>query len=101
LDEIPQLLNVLQGDMSIIGPRPERPKIIEDLMRDIPYYSRRLKVKPGITGWAQIMGVYDSSVADVYIKLKHDFYYIENMSILLDLKIIFMTLRVMLRGGGH
>ena len=58
-------------------------------------------MKPGITGWAQIMGVYDSSVADVHIKLKHDFYYIENMPILLDLKIIFMTLRVMLRGGGH
>ena len=101
LDEIPQLLNVLWGDMSIIGPRPERPKIIEELMRDIPYYSRRLKVKPGITGWAQIMGVYDSSVADVHNKLKHDFYYIENMSILLDLKIIFITLWVVLRGGGH
>lgn len=101
LDEIPQLLNVLSGDMSIIGPRPERPKIIEDLMRDIPYYSRRFKVKPGITGWAQIMGVYDSSVADVHNKLKHDFYYIENMSILLDLKILFMTLWVVIRGGGH
>jgi exopolysaccharide biosynthesis polyprenyl glycosylphosphotransferase len=100
-DEIPQLINVLQGNMSIIGPRPERPKIIEELMRDIPYYSRRLKVKPGITGWAQIMGVYDRSVDDVHNKLKHDFYYIENMSILLDLKIIFMTLWAVLRGGGH
>mgnify|MGYP006099197343 FL=1 len=101
LDEIPQLLNVLRGDMSIIGPRPERPKIIDDLIREIPYYSRRLKVKPGITGWAQIMGVYDSNVADVHTKLKHDFYYIENMSLLLDLKIIFMTLWVVIRGGGH
>jgi len=100
-DEIPQLLNVLWGNMSIIGPRPERPKIIEELVRDIPYYPRRLKVKPGITGWAQIMGVYDRSVDDVHNKLKHDFYYIENMSILLDLKIIFMTLWVVLRGGGH
>jgi len=99
-DEIPQLLNVLRGDMSIIGPRPERPKIIEELMKDIPYYSHRLKVKPGITGWAQIRGVYDRNVDDVHNKLTHDFYYIENMSILLDLKIIFMTLWVVTRGGG-
>ena len=88
LDEIPQLLNVLNGDMSIIGPRPERPKIIESLISNIPYYSHRIKVKPGLTGWAQIMGVYDSSVADVHTKLKHDFYYIENISMLLDFKII-------------
>ena len=101
LDELPQLINVLKGDMSIIGPRPERPEIIEELMKNIPYYSRRLKVKPGITGWAQIMGAYDSSVADVNNKLKHDFYYIENMSILLDLKIIFITVWVVLRGSGH
>ena len=87
--------------MSIIGPRPERPEIIEELMQDIPYYSRRLKVKPGITGWAQIMGVYDRNVDDVHNKLKHDFYYIENMSILLDLKIIFMTLLAVFRGGGQ
>jgi exopolysaccharide biosynthesis polyprenyl glycosylphosphotransferase len=100
-DEIPQLLNVLWGNMSIIGPRPERPKIIEELVRDIPYYPRRLKVKPGITGWAQIMGAYDRSIGDVHNKLKHDFYYIENMSILLDLKIIFMTLWAVLRGGGN
>jgi len=100
-DEIPQLLNVLWGDMSIIGPRPERPEIIEELIKDIPYYSRRLKVKPGITGWAQIMGAYDRSVGDVHNKLKHDFYYIENMSILLDLKIILRTLWAVLRGGGH
>ena len=87
--------------MSIIGPRPERPKIIEELLRDIPYYTHRLKVKPGITGWAQIMGVYDRNIGDVHNKLKHDFYYIENMSILLDLKIIFMTLWAVLRGEGN
>ena len=69
-------------------------------MKDIPYYSHRLKVKPGITGWAQIRGVYDRNVDDVHNKLTHDFYYIENMSILLDLKIIFMTLWVVTRGGG-
>ena len=101
LDEIPQLLNVLRGDMCIVGPRPERPQIIDDLVQDIPYYSRRLKVRPGITGWAQIMGVYDSSVADVHNKLKHDFYYIENMSLLLDIKIIFLTVWAVFRGKGY
>ena len=100
-DEIPQLLNVLRGDMCIVGPRPERPQIIADLLQDIPYYTHRLKVKPGITGWAQIMGVYDSSVADVHNKLKHDFYYIENMSLLLDIKIIFLTVWAVFRGKGH
>ena len=101
LDEIPQLFNVLYGTMSIIGPRPERPEIIENLMTNIPYYSRRFKVKPGLTGWAQIMGVYDVSVADVHNKLKHDFYYIENMSIFLDMKILILTLFAVLRGKGR
>ena len=101
LDEIPQLFNVILGEMSIIGPRPERPEIIGQIMKDIPYYSRRYKVKPGITGWAQIKGVYDTSLTDVKNKLKHDFYYIENMSLFLDLKIIFLTLIVVLKGKGH
>ena len=101
LDEIPQLLNVLYGTMSIIGPRPERPEIIENLMTNIPYYSRRFKVKPGLTGWAQIMGVYDVNVSDVHIKLKHDFYYIENMSIILDIKILILTILAVLRGKGR
>ena len=101
LDEIPQLLNVLYGHMSIIGPRPERPEIIKKLIKEIPYYSRRYKIKPGLTGWAQIMGVYDSSVADVRTKLKQDFYYIENISILLDLKIILITIFIILKGKGR
>ena len=101
LDEIPQLLNVLYGNMSIIGPRPERPEIMKNLMMNIPYYSRRLKVKPGLTGWAQIMGVYDVSVADVHNKLKHDFYYIENISIFLDIKILILTIVAVLRGKGR
>ena len=101
LDEIPQLLNVLYGHMSIIGPRPERPEIIKRLIEEVPYYSHRLKVKPGLTGWAQIMGIYDSSIADVKSKLKLDFYYIENMSLLLDLKIIIITFIIVFKGRGR
>jgi exopolysaccharide biosynthesis polyprenyl glycosylphosphotransferase len=101
LDEIPQLLNVFYGHMSIIGPRPERPEIIESLIKEVPYYSHRLKVKPGVTGWAQVKGLYDSNITDVKSKLKLDFYYIENMSILLDLKIIFITIIIVLKGKGR
>ena len=101
LDEIPQMLNVFYGHMSIIGPRPERPEIIENLIKEVPYYAHRLKVKPGLTGWAQVMGIYDSSIADVKSKLKLDFYYIENMSLLLDLKIIIITLIIILKGRGR
>ena len=101
LDEIPQLLNVLYGHMSIIGPRPERPEIIEEIIREIPYYTRRLKVKPGLTGWAQIKGGYDETIDDVKNKLKLDFYYIENISILLDIKIILKTLFIVLKGRGQ
>ena len=101
LDEIPQLLNVLYGHMSIAGPRPERPEIIDSLLMEFPYYARRFKMKPGLTGWAQIMGAYDCSVADVRAKLKHDFYYIENMSILLDMKIIFATFFIIIKGKGQ
>ena len=101
LDEIPQLYNVLKGQMSIVGPRPERPQIIELLTKEIPYYTHRMKVKPGITGWAQIRGVYDTDLKDVYIKLKHDFYYIENMSIFLDFKIVFLTVWVVINGRGQ
>ena len=101
MDEIPQLLNVLYGQMSIVGPRPERPEIIDKLILEIPYYTRRYKMKPGLTGWAQVMGAYDNSVADVRTKLKQDFYYIENMSILLDMKIVFMTILIIFKGKGQ
>ena len=101
LDEIPQLYNVLKGQMSIVGPRPERPQIIEVLKEKIPYYTRRLKVKPGITGWAQIKGHYDKGLKDVYIKLKNDFHYVENMSIFLDIKILFITVWIILKGKGQ
>ena len=100
-DEIPQLYNVFKGQMSIVGPRPERPPIIEELIKEIPYYKHRMKVKPGITGWAQINGNYDTSLEDVYIKLKHDFHYIENISIFLDIKILFWTTLLIIKGRGH
>lgn len=101
LDEIPQFFNVLIGDMSIVGPRPERPFFVNELEHSIQFYSRRLIVKPGITGWAQIKYKYDETIEDVREKLRYDLYYIENMSVLLDLKIIVQTLLVGLRKKHH
>ncbi len=100
-DELPQLWNVLIGDMSLVGPRPERLHFVEQLNKKFPYYYRRLAVRPGITGWAQVKGNYDSSLEDIRRKLKDDFFYIENLSIRLDLKILLMTVRVVLSGKGH
>lgn len=99
-DEIPQLLNVLRGEMSLVGPRPERPYFVGQLMQEIPLYSRRLNVKPGITGWAQTKHTYDASLDDVREKVKYDLYYIENMSLTLDLKILARTILVALTGSG-
>lgn len=101
IDEIPQFINVLKGDMSVVGPRPERPFFVEKLSKEIPYYKRRLKVRPGITGWAQVKHKYDESIEDVKIKLRYDLFYIENMSIRMDLKILFRTIFVVLFGKGH
>lgn len=101
IDEIPQLINVLKNDMSIVGPRPERPYFVEMLSKEIPYYYKRLSVKPGITGWAQIKHKYDSSLHDVREKLKYDFYYIENMSLKLDFKIMVNTFLVIILMKGH
>jgi exopolysaccharide biosynthesis polyprenyl glycosylphosphotransferase len=101
IDEIPQMINVLKGEMSLVGPRPERPYFVEMLSKEIPYYKRRLKVRPGITGWAQVKHKYDESIEDVKIKLRYDLFYIENMSLRMDFKIIFRTIFVVLFAKGH
>jgi exopolysaccharide biosynthesis polyprenyl glycosylphosphotransferase len=101
LDEIPQVINIFRGDMSFVGPRPERPIFVEKLANEIPLYKRRLKVRPGITGWAQVKHKYDETVEDVKVKLRYDLFYIENMSLRMDLKILFKTIFVVLFGKGH
>jgi sugar transferase (PEP-CTERM system associated) len=100
LDELPQLWNVVRGDMSIVGPRPERPEFVELLAQQIPYYRQRLAVKPGITGWAQINHKYGDSALDAMIKLEYDLYYIKHLAPALDFYIIFHTLKVMVLSKG-
>ncbi len=101
LDEIPQMINVLKGDMSLIGPRPERPVFVQTLSREIPLYQRRLKVRPGITGWAQVKQKYDETIDDVKKKVQYDLFYIENMSLRMDFKILLNTAYHVLRGRGR
>lgn len=96
LDELPQLVNVLRGEMAIVGPRPERPEFVKTLSEQIPYYGQRHCVKPGITGWAQINHKYGDTLEDTIIKLEFDLYYIKNLAFSLDTYIMFHTLRVML-----
>jgi len=101
LDELPQLYNVLRGDMNIVGPRPERPTIFAQLRDDIPQYAMRQRVKPGITGWAQVNQAYDSCIDDVKNKVRYDLEYVRSQSLTHDLRIMSMTLPVMLfRRGG-
>jgi len=100
LDEVPQFINVLRGEMSLIGPRPERPNFVARLSDEIEGYSRRLEVKPGITGLAQVSGGYDSSLSTVKEKIEYDLYYIDNWSFWSDIKILFRTVAVVLTGRG-
>lgn len=100
IDELPQLYNVLKGDMSLIGPRPERPFFVEDLTRQIPYFSERHRVRPGITGWAQINYPYGASIDDAKEKLSYDLYYIKNFSILFDVLILLATIQTVLWNKG-
>lgn len=101
IDELPQLFNVLRGEMSLVGPRPERPEFVRKLKEIIPYYSERHFVKPGVTGWAQVRYPYGASVDDAIEKLRYDLYYIKNMSLILDLRIIYKSIFVVLfqKGG--
>jgi sugar transferase (PEP-CTERM system associated) len=100
IDELPQLLNVLRGDMSFVGPRPERPQFVQELAREIPYFELRHHVKPGITGWAQVCYPYGASIDDAREKLQYDLYYLKNYSLFLDLMIIVQTLQVVIWGKG-
>ena len=100
LDELPQLINVLRGEMSLVGPRPEQPAIVETLESEIPYYSQRHTSRPGITGWAQIKYGYGGTVEETRIKLEHDLFYIKHLSLALDLAIMFETGKVLLSGRG-
>ena len=102
IDELPQIVNVLQGDMSFVGPRPERPCFVQSLAADIPFFAERHRVRPGITGWAQINYPYGASIEDARAKLSYDLYYIKNFSFLFDLLIILSTAKaVFLNGGGR
>jgi sugar transferase (PEP-CTERM system associated) len=100
IDEIPQMINVLKGEMSFVGPRPERPYFVETLKQNIPYYDLRHSVKPGITGWAQICYRYGDSEKDAVEKLQYDLYYIKHMSPIFDLQVIFETFKVIVFGWG-
>jgi sugar transferase (PEP-CTERM system associated) len=100
LDELPQLFNVLKGEMSVVGPRPERPEFVKTLVEQIPYYRQRHAVRPGITGWAQINYKYGDTLEDTIVKLEYDLYYIKHISFSLDMYIIFHTLKAMLLSRG-
>lgn len=100
LDELPQLFNVLKGDMSFVGPRPERPEFIKKLAEAIPYYEERHRVKPGLTGWAQVCYSYGDTEEDAIQKLQYDLYYVKNYSALLDLLILLQTAEVVMLGKG-
>jgi len=101
VDELPQILNVLRGDMGFVGPRPERPEFVQQLIKNLPYYNERHNVKPGLTGWAQLKYPYGSTEEDSLEKLKYDLYYIKHRSFMLDLLILIRTVEIVLFGKGR
>jgi lipopolysaccharide/colanic/teichoic acid biosynthesis glycosyltransferase len=101
IDEIPQAINVLRGDMSLVGIRPERPYFVEQLTEEIPFYNLRHYVRPGITGWAQVMYPYGASVEDAYEKLQYDLHYFKHMSMARDARILLKTIKTVLLGRGR
>jgi lipopolysaccharide/colanic/teichoic acid biosynthesis glycosyltransferase len=100
IDELPQILNVLRGDMSFVGPRPERPFFVDQLASKIPYYAARHSIKPGITGWAQVRYPYGASLDDAVEKLQYDLYYVKNHTLFLDVMVLIETVQVVLWGKG-
>jgi lipopolysaccharide/colanic/teichoic acid biosynthesis glycosyltransferase len=100
IDELPQLINVLKGDMSIVGPRPERMDFVTELAKKLPYYDVRHSVRPGITGWAQVRYPYGASLEDSRLKLEYDLFYIKHLSVLLEIKILIKTIGVILFPKG-
>ena len=101
LDELPQLLNVIRGEMSLIGPRPERPELEHELEQAIPHYRKRHWMRPGLSGWAQVCAPYASSIEDSDLKLSYDLYYLLNFNTWIDLIILFRTIKTVLKAGGR
>jgi len=101
LDELPQFINILRGDMSLVGPRPERPMFVDQLRERIPFYDERHSVRPGVTGWAQVEYKYGSSVEDAYHKLEYDLFYLKNLSLFFDFMIIVRTVGIVIFGAGQ
>jgi lipopolysaccharide/colanic/teichoic acid biosynthesis glycosyltransferase len=100
IDELPQLFSVLRGDMSLVGPRPERPFFVDQLTQEVPFYALRHSVKPGVTGWAQVRYQYGSTIEDSMEKLQYDLFYVKNHNLWLDMRILIDTVTVVLTGKG-
>jgi len=101
IDELPQIWNVIRGEMAVVGPRPERPEFTETLAREIPSYDLRHTVKPGLTGWAQVCYRYTSTIRDTRAKVEYDLYYVKHLSLKFDVKILFRTIKVVLGRQGQ